>query len=126
MKIYNEQEKKENARMHSIAHLNIKVNQIKSLFRTFCSLLNQHALDSMIIQVMSQEIHIVDSLCNSLLWLDTALLVNVHGYHLHNHQLLLSLSNCLISHTFIEVYLSIYIRNKKKVHNLKMKESEDD
>ena len=77
MKIYNEQEKKENARMHSIAHLNIKVNQIKSLFRTFCSLLNQHALDSMIIQVMSQEIHIVDSLCNSLLWLDTALLVNV-------------------------------------------------
>ena len=27
---------------------------------------------------------------------------------------------------YIEVYLSIYIRNKKKVHNLKMKESEDD
>ena len=92
-------------RMHSIAHLNIKVNQIKSLFRTFCSLLNQHTLDSMIIQVMSQEIHIVDSLCNSLLWLDTALLVNVHGYHLHNQWLLVSLSNCLISHTYIEVFL---------------------
>ena len=105
MKIYNEQEKKENARMHSIAHLNIKVNQIKSLFRTFCSLLNQHTLDSMIIQVMSQEIHIVDSLCNSLLWLDTALLVNVHGYHLHNQRLLISLSNCPISHTYIEVFL---------------------
>ena len=59
MKIYNEQEKKENARMHSIAHLNIKVNQIKSLFRTFCSLLNQHTLDSMIIQVISQEIHLL-------------------------------------------------------------------
>ena len=28
---------------------------------------------------------------------------------------------------YIEVYLSVYIRNKKKkVHNLKMKESEDD
>ena len=64
-----------------------------------------NTLDSMIIQVTSQEIHIVDSLCNSLLWLDTALLVNVHGYHLHNQWLLVSLSNCLISHTYIEVFL---------------------
>ena len=64
-----------------------------------------NTLDSMIIQVTSQEIHIVDSLCNSLLWLDTALLVNVHGYHLHNQRLLISLSNCPISHTYIEVFL---------------------
>ena len=57
----------------------------------------------MIIQVMSQEIHIVDSLCNNLQWLDTVLLENVHGYRLHNHRLLVSLPNCLISHTYSEV-----------------------
>ena len=61
------------------------MNQIKSLFRRFCSFLNQHTLDSMIIQVMSQEIHIVDSLCNSLQWSDTALPENVYGYRLHNN-----------------------------------------
>ena len=104
--IHRPQEGIQRTRKKSIhSRFSIKVNQIKLLFRRFCSLLNQHTLDSMIIQVMSQEIHIVDSLCNSVLWLDTALLVNVHGYCLHNHQLLLSPSNCLISHTFIEVFL---------------------
>lgn len=100
-KIYSEQEKK---RIHSIADLSIKVNQIKSLFRRFCSLLNQHALDT-VRQVMSQEIHIDGSPRNSLQWLDTTLPENVHGYGLHNHQLLVPPSNCLISHTYIEGFL---------------------
>lgn len=36
---------------------------------------------------------------NSLQWLDTAIPENVHRYRLHNHRILVSPSNCLISHT---------------------------